>query len=190
MVDLFGKPSSDYDGTLSLSGYPRSPCNSLLISEEFLALPDTTIPRDSCVPGYRNRVLLSAIDVSPWSARSVSLISVSELEIGCSTVTSRSFKGYVFPVQQSKLRTLPKSSWSSQLMTPTKINQFYDQQPWDVYDRTVRPISFKFFGWFEKLVDVYHGFVDCHHQSLWEASNFLWISPAQRKSDPDLAAFA
>ena len=58
-------------------------------------------------------------------------------------------KGYIFPVQQGNLRTPPKFSWSSQLITSTKINQFYDQQPWDVYDQIVRPISFKPSGWFE-----------------------------------------
>uniref|UniRef100_M4C4T6 Uncharacterized protein n=1 Tax=Hyaloperonospora arabidopsidis (strain Emoy2) TaxID=559515 RepID=M4C4T6_HYAAE len=46
MVDLFGEPSSDSEGDLSLSGDSRSPCNSLLTPEEFSALPDTHIPRD------------------------------------------------------------------------------------------------------------------------------------------------
>ena len=62
---MVGEPSSDFDGTLSLSGDPRSPYKSLLTSEEILALPDTTVPRDRWIPEYRDRVPRSAVDVSP-----------------------------------------------------------------------------------------------------------------------------
>ena len=65
MVDLFGEPSSDSNGTLSLAGDPRSPCNSLLTSEETSTLPETTIPRDCWIPEYRDRVARSAVNVSP-----------------------------------------------------------------------------------------------------------------------------
>ena len=50
-MNLFGEPSSDFNGTLSLSGEPQSPCNSLLTAEEILALPDTTVPRDRWISG-------------------------------------------------------------------------------------------------------------------------------------------
>ena len=143
MVDLFGEPSSDFDGTLSLFGGPRSPCNSMLTSKEVSALPDTTITRDRWMPGYRDRVPRLAIDVFPWSARRVSLSSVSDLNIDLFYHHFSKPKGYIFPVQQGNLRTPPKSSWSSQLITSTKINQFYYQQPWDVYNRIVRPILVK-----------------------------------------------
>ena len=178
MVDLFGEPSSDSDGTLILSGDPRSWFNSLLTAEEILALPDTTVPRDRWVPGFGDRVPRSEVDVSTWSARRVTSISLSVLDIDLFYHYFSKPKGYIFPVQQGKIRTPPKSFWSSQLIMSTKINQFYDQQPSDVYNRTVRPISFESSGWFEKLFDAYQGFVDCHRQALWKASHFLWISPA------------
>uniref|UniRef100_A0AAV1T6J0 Lebercilin domain-containing protein n=1 Tax=Peronospora matthiolae TaxID=2874970 RepID=A0AAV1T6J0_9STRA len=81
LVDLFGEPSSDSESDLSLSGDPRSPRNSLLTPADFVALSDTRIPRDRWIPGYRDRVSRSAVDVFPWSSRRVSLISVSELDI-------------------------------------------------------------------------------------------------------------
>ena len=98
-------------------------------------------------------------------------------------------KGYIFPVQLGKFRPPLESSWSSQLITSTKVNQFYDQQPWDLYDQTIHPISFKPSGWFKKLVEAYEGFMDSHRQDLWESTHFLWISAEQRKTDPGLAAF-
>ena len=99
-------------------------------------------------------------------------------------------KGYIFPVQLGKVRPPPESSWSFQLITSTKVDQFYDQKHWDLYDKNIHPISFKPSGWFEKLVEAYEVFVDSHRQALWESTLFLWISAEQRKPDPGLAAFA
>ena len=76
------------------------------------------------------------------------------------------------------------------LIMSTKIEQFYDQQPWNHYDQTIHPISFKPSGWFEKLVEAYEDFVDSRRQALSESTHFLWISAEQRKTDPGLAAFA
>ena len=66
MMDLFREPSSDSKGDFSLSGDSRSPGNPLLTPEEFLALPDSCIPHNRWIPGYRDRVRRSAVDVSPW----------------------------------------------------------------------------------------------------------------------------
>ena len=117
-------------------------------------------------------------------------ISASELDIDLFYHHFPKPKGYIFPVQLGKVRPPPESSWSSQLITSTKIEQFYDQRPWDLYDQTIHPISFKPSGWFEKLVEAYEGFVDSHRQALWESTHCLWISDEQRKTDPGLAAFA
>ena len=89
----------------------------------------------------------------------MSLISVSELDLDLLYNHFSKPKGYIFPVQLSKVRPPLESSWSSQLITLTKIEQFYDQQPWDLYDQTIHPISFKPSGWFDKLVEAYEGFV-------------------------------
>ena len=124
------------------------------------------------------------------STRRVSLISVSELDIDLLYHHFSKPNGYIFPVHLGKVRPHPESSWSSQLTTSTKIDQFYDQQPGDLYDQTIQPISFKPSGWFEKLVKAYEGFVDSHRQALWESTHFLWNSVEQRKTDPELAAFA
>ena len=99
-------------------------------------------------------------------------------------------KQSIIPVHLGKLRTRPKSSWSSQLITSTKVDQFYDQHPWDVYDQTLCSISFKYSGWFEKPVEAYKGFLDSHGQALSESTHFLRVSAEQRKMDPGLTAFA
>ena len=64
-MDLFGELSSDSESDLSLSGDPRSPRNSLLTPADFGALSDIRIPRDRWIPGYRDRVSRSAVDVFP-----------------------------------------------------------------------------------------------------------------------------
>ena len=80
-ADLFGEPSSDSDGSLSINSEPRDSCNRLLTVNKFSALPPTTVPRDKWIPGYRNRIPRSATETIPWSARRVSLTSISELDL-------------------------------------------------------------------------------------------------------------
>ena len=188
-VDLFGEPSSDSDGSLSISSEPRNSCNDLLTVNKFSALPPTTVPRDKWIPGYRNRIPRSATETIPWSARRVSLTSISELDLNHFFHHFSKPAEFIFPAS-GKSRRPPASAWSAQLITFTQISQLYDRRPWAIYERRIDPISFQRDGWFQTLLAQYYDFEDRHRQALWEASHFLPISLLQRRSDPDLAAFA
>ena len=103
MADIFGESSNDSDGALSINSEPRNTCNQLQTTEEFLALPDTTVSRDRWIPGYRDRVLRSSSDTIPWSARRISLICISGLDLDLFFHHYSKLKGYIFPVQPGKV---------------------------------------------------------------------------------------
>ena len=106
MEDLFGGASSDSDGTLSVKSDTCQPCNKLLTPVAYAALPDTTVPRDQWIPGYRDRVPRSTPAVAPWSARRVSLICVADLDLDAYTATSRNRRVVFSPHERPKFQIL------------------------------------------------------------------------------------
>ena len=79
--------------------------------------------------------------------RRVSLISVSELDIDLFYHHFSKPKDIYSLSSRARFAPLQKSSWSSQLITSTKNEPIYDQQPWYVYNWIVCPISFVSSGW-------------------------------------------
>ena len=161
IVDLFGEPSSDSDGSLSISSEPRNSCNDLLTVNKFSALPPTTVPRDKWIPGYRNRIPRSATETIPWSARRVSLTSVSELDLNHFFHHFSKPAEFIFPAS-GKSRRPPASAWSAQLITFAQISRLYDRRPWEIYERQINLISFQRDGWYQILLAQYYGFENRH----------------------------
>ena len=69
------------DGVIHVSSPPRVIRNSLLPPTDYARLAPLTIPRDRWVLGYESRVRRTAAEVEPWSAVTLSQISVAELDL-------------------------------------------------------------------------------------------------------------
>ena len=141
MEDLFGGASSDSDGTLSVKSDTCQPCHKLLTPVAYAALPDTTVPRDQWIPGYRDRVPRSTPAVAPWSARRVNLICVADLDLDDLYRHFSKPTGFIFPARSAKISDPPVTQWSSSLITMAKIQDLYSQKPWKIYDHPVQPLS-------------------------------------------------
>lgn len=81
MTDLFGELSSESEYSLRVDSEPQNPCNQLMMMEEFLDNPDTTVSRDIWIPGYCDRVRRSSLDTISWSARKIILMCISEFDL-------------------------------------------------------------------------------------------------------------
>ena len=79
-MDLFGEASSDSKGAVSVTDDDSDAVNAVLSPQEYEELSPTKIPRSQWIPGYRERVPRSSVQVSPWSVRRVSLICLAELD--------------------------------------------------------------------------------------------------------------
>lgn len=188
-VDMFGEASSSSDGAISMAEEARAPVNTLLSSAEYDALPQTKVPRDQWIPGYRCRVPKSSIQVSPWSARRVSWISVDELDVDFFAHHLARPKHYPFPAPSGVSKPPPESEWSARLITSAQIATLYRQEPWKALKVKIAPVSFAPVGWFQQLLDIYYTFEDRYIQTLWESTHTLPISTADRVSDPGLALY-
>ena len=188
-VDMFGEASSSSDGAISMAEEARAPVNTLLSSAEYDALPQTKVPRDQWIPGYRCRVPKSSIQVSPWSARRVSWISVDELDVDFFAHHLARPKHYPFPAPFGVSKPPPESEWSARLITSAQIATLYRQEPWKALKVKIAPVSFAPVGWFRQLLDIYYTFEDRYLQTLWESTHTLPISTADRVSDPGLALY-
>jgi hypothetical protein len=186
---MFGEASSSSDGAISMAEEARAPVNTLLSSAEYDALPQTKVPRDQWIPGYRCRVPKSSIQVSPWSARRVSWISVDELDVDFFAHHLARPKHYPFPAPSGVSKPPPESEWSARLITSARIAALYRQEPWKALKVKIAPVSFAPVGWFQQLLDLYYTFEDRYIQTLWESTHTLPISTADRVSDPGLALY-
>lgn len=188
-VNLFGDPSSDSDGSISMNSDPRETENDLLSPDEYSHLPQTQVPRDQWFPGYRARVPRSHLQVHPWSARRVSWTCIAELDVDFLAKHLNRPAGYVFPTPTAPRHrnAPPESDWIPRLVSPAQVLALYQQEPWNQYRSQVVPVSFRATGWFAELASLYLVFEARHRQALWEASHALFLSLDQRERDPDLA---
>ena len=185
-VDLFGEASSDSEGAISLSDSPRAPVNSMLSLADYDSLPPTKISRDQWIPGYRDRVPRSSVQVSPWSARRVSWTSVAEMDIDFLYHHLSRPRGYIFPTVTVSKCPPPASEWTPRLVCSTQIAALYAQAPWEMATRRIAPISFPRTGWYDQLASLYLEFEDRNRQALWESTHAIFLSSEQRASDPEL----
>ena len=129
MVDLFGEASSNSEGAISVTVKDIDAVNAVLSPKEYDELSPTKIPRSQYLPAYRERVSRSKTQVSPWSARRVSLICLAELDLDLLSQHFSRPKGYTFPEDQEPDQALSDNEcslfWSrshiSQRSTPKNL---------------------------------------------------------------------
>uniref|UniRef100_A0AAV1UDA5 Uncharacterized protein n=1 Tax=Peronospora matthiolae TaxID=2874970 RepID=A0AAV1UDA5_9STRA len=139
-VDLFGKASISSEGPISVTEDVRAPANNLLSSAESKDLPKTKVPRDQWIPGYHCRVPKSSVQVSPWSARRVSWISVLELDLEFFYRHLARPKHYPFPASPAVSKAPPMSEWSPHLISSARVAALYRQEPWKSLRVKIAPI--------------------------------------------------
>ena len=163
--------------------------NSLLSVAEYDNLARTKVSRDHWIPGYRERVPHSSAQVSPWSARRISWISIAELDLDYLHRHLFKPRGYPFPPDMDPDPVLSDQDWIPRLVSFQQITALYAQEPWLILKQLVKPVSFQLVGWFLDLAKVYQEFVDQNAQALWESNHMLALLPDQRRGDPDLARY-
>jgi hypothetical protein len=129
-VDLFGEASSDSGGEISVSDECRDPVNSLMSVAEYDDLARTKVSRDQWIPGYRERVPHSSAQVSPWSARRISWISVVELDLEFFHRHLSKPSGYPFPENMCPDPVPSNQDWIPRLVSFQQITALYAQEPW------------------------------------------------------------
>ena len=99
-------------------------------------------------------------------------------------------KFFPFPAYKApRPSALRADQWAPQLISFAQITSLYSQEPCNILDQPIEPISFLVTGYFKELSGPYCAFKNLHRQALWKSTHVPPISSRQRQADPELAGF-
>ena len=139
-MDLFNEAASDSEGATRMTYEARDAVNAVLSLQKYEDLSPTKIPRSQWIPGYRERVTWSSVQVSPWSARRVSVICLAELDLDLFSQHFSRTKEYLFPEDQDPDQAPSYGEWVPRLFTFAHTSTLYAQEPWAIQKISIEPI--------------------------------------------------